>query len=112
MSRALLIVAMFALAGQACAGDAAKGKQIAEKGAGGPPCAACHGLDGATPAAPENPILAGQHADYIVRALMDYKSGRRSNPVMKAVVDQMKRQDMEDAAAWFSSQKSKLHFQR
>jgi cytochrome c553 len=112
MSRALLIAATLALAGHAYAGDAAKGKQISEKGAGGPPCASCHGLDGATPVAAENPILAGQHYDYIVRALMDYKSGKRSNGVMKVVVDQMKRQDMEDAAAWFSSQKSKLHFQR
>jgi cytochrome c553 len=111
MKRAILVVAL-ALAGQAYAGDTAKGKQISEKGAGGPPCSSCHGLDGSTPVAPENPILAGQHADYIVRALMDYKSGKRANPVMKAVVDQMKRQDMEDVAAWFSSQKSKLHFQR
>jgi cytochrome c553 len=107
-----MLVAALALAGQACAGDAAKGKQIAEKGAGGPPCATCHGLDGAKPAAPENPILAGQHADYIVRALMDYKSGKRANPVMKGIAEPLKRSDMEDVAAWFSSQKSNLHFQR
>ena len=108
----VLLVAVLTLAGQAYGGDAAKGKQIAEKGAGGPPCAACHGADGATPVAPENPILAGQHADYIVRALMDYKSGKRSNPVMKAIADPLKRSDIDDVAAWFSSQKSKLHFQR
>ena len=112
MKRAILVAAVLALAGAAHAGDTAKGKQISEKGAGGPPCAACHGLDGAKPIAPENPILAGQHADYIVRALMDYKSGKRSNPVMKGIADQLKRQDMEDVAAWFSSQKSSLHFQR
>ena len=110
--RAILIAAAMALAGTAHAGDAGRGKQIAEKGAGGPPCATCHGLDGAKPIAPENPILAGQHADYIVRALMDYKSGKRSNPVMKPIAEQLKRADMEDAAAWFSSQKSTLHFQR
>jgi len=110
--RGVILAAALALACQACAGDSVKGKQIAEKGAGGPPCATCHGLEGATPLAPENPILAGQHADYIVRALMDYKSGKRSNPVMKAIADPLKRSDMEDVAAWFSSQKSKLHFQR
>jgi len=112
MKRVPILLAALALAGQALAADPAKGKQIAEKGAGGPPCAACHGLDGAKPVAPENPILAGQHQDYIVRALMDYKSGKRANPVMKSIADTLKRSDMEDVAAWFSSQKSNLHFQR
>lgn len=88
-------------------GNAANGKAISEK-----VCAACHGVDGAKPVAPENPILAGQYSDYLVRALVDYKSGKRRNPVMKAMADPLKRQDIEDLAAWFSSQKSSLHFQR
>ena len=71
-----------------------------------------HGADGAKPAAPENPILAGQYPDYIVKALSDYQSGKRKNPVMKTFADQLKRQDMQDVAAWFSSQPSVLHFQR
>jgi cytochrome c553 len=75
-------------------------------------CAACHGAEGAKPTAPEQPILAGQHYDYLVKALSDYKSGKRSNPVMKAFADQLTRQEMEDLATWFSSQKSNLHFQR
>lgn len=101
-------VSFLSLAGNACAGgNAANGKALSEK-----VCAACHGLDGAKPVAPENPILAGQYADYIVKALSDYKTGKRKNAVMKAMSDPLKKQDIEDLAAWFSSQKSALYFQR
>jgi len=72
-----------ALCGNAgAAGNAANGKAISEK-----VCAACHGVDGAKPIAPENPILAGQYRDYLVKALSDYKSGKRANPIMKAFAD-------------------------
>ena len=107
--RSLIIsAALLALGGNADAGgNAANGKAIAEK-----VCAACHGADGAKPVAPENPILAGQYNDYIVKALSDYKSGKRANPIMKAFADPLKKKDIEDLASWFSSQKSSLHFQR
>ena len=75
-------------------------------------CAACHGADGNKPSAPDQPILAGQHYDYLVRALTDYKIGRRNNPIMKGFAAQLSNQDIEDLAAWFASQKSSLHDQR
>ena len=75
-------------------------------------CAACHGPDGKKPSAPDQPILAGQHYDYLVRALTDYKIGRRTNPIMKGFAGQLSKQDIEDLAAWFSSQQSSLHDQR
>jgi len=75
-------------------------------------CAACHGPEGNKPSAPDQPILAGQHYDYLVRALTDYKIGRRTNPIMKGFAGQLSKQDIEDLAAWFSSQKSNLHDQR
>ena len=75
-------------------------------------CAACHGADGAKPVAPDQPILAGQYYDYLVKALTDYKSGKRANPIMKAFADPLSKKEMEDLAAWFSSQKSSLYFQR
>ena len=75
-------------------------------------CAACHGPDGNKPSAADQPILAGQHYDYLVRALTDYKIGRRTNPIMKGFAGQLSKQDIEDLAAWFSSQKSSLHDQR
>jgi cytochrome c553 len=75
-------------------------------------CAACHGADGAKPSAPDQPILAGQHYDYLVRALSHYKSGKRANPIMKVFAATLSKQDIEDLSAWFASQKSSLHFQR
>jgi cytochrome c553 len=104
----LALAAAFALCGNAWAGgNAANGKVISEK-----VCGACHGVDGAKPVAPENPILAGQYADYIEKALSDYKTGKRANPVMKAFAEQLKKKDIDDLAAWFASQTSSLHFQR
>ncbi len=75
-------------------------------------CAACHGPDGNKPSAPDQPILAGQHYDYLVKALADYKSGKRNNPMMKAFAGQLSKEDMEDLAAWFSSQPSSLAAKR
>jgi cytochrome c553 len=98
-----LVVSGSALAG----GNAERGKAKAAQ-----VCAACHGADGAKPVAPENPILAGQYADYLAKALADYKSGKRANPVMKGFAEPLGKQEIEDLAAWFASQKSGLHFQR
>ena len=108
MKRAFFAILALMLAGTVHAkGNAEKGKAKAAQ-----VCAACHGADGAKPVAPENPILAGQYPDYLVKALSDYKSGKRANPIMKAFADQLSKQDIEDLAAWFSTQKSDLHFQR
>jgi cytochrome c553 len=108
MIRLLAIVVALALAGTVqAAGNAAAGKSKAAQ-----VCAACHGPEGNKPAAPENPVLAGQHQDYLVKALKDYKSGKRNNAVMKGFAATLSSQDIEDLAAWFASQKSNLHFQR
>jgi cytochrome c553 len=113
--RALLIaIAGLALCGPAAAaGDAAKGKAMAEKKINNQACADCHGATGDAPKEKDQPILAGQYADYLVKALSDYKSGKRVNAVMNGVAKELSRQDIENLAAWFAGQKSqKLHFQR
>mgnify|MGYP001558600795 CR=1 FL=1 len=108
MRAALFFLLAAVLAGNSYArGDAEKGKAKAAQ-----VCAACHGADGAKPVAPENPILAGQHYDYLVKALSDYKSGKRANAIMKAFADPLSKKEIEDLSAWFAIQKSKLHFQR
>jgi len=109
MKRALTIAALAALvaAPAAWAGDAEKGKAKAAQ-----VCAACHGPDGNKPSAPDQPILAGQYEDYLIQALHAYKSGKRANPIMKGFASTLSDQDIEDVAAWFSSQTSKLHSQR
>ena len=90
----------------------AKGNAKAGEAKAAQVCAACHGPDGNKPSDPTQPILAGQHYDYLVRALTDYKIGRRSNPIMKGFAAQLSKKDIEDLAAWFASQKSSLHDQR
>jgi len=108
MRRLFVLLLSFNFAGTAwAAGNAEKGKEKAAQ-----VCAACHGAEGNKPSAPDQPILAGQYPDYLVKALSDYKSGKRSNPVMKAFAGQLSKQEMEDVAAWFSIQQSNLHFQR
>jgi cytochrome c553 len=108
MRRLFVLLLSFAVAGAAWAGgNAEKGKEKAAQ-----VCAACHGAEGNKPSAPDQPILAGQYPDYMVKALSDYKSGKRSNPIMKAFAGQLTKQEMEDVAAWFSIQQSTLHFQR
>jgi cytochrome c553 len=102
-----VLAAFFVSTAADAKGNAEKGKAKAAE-----ICAACHGADGAKPIAPDQPILAGQYPDYLVKALSDYKSGKRANPIMKAFAGQLSRQEMEDLAAWFSTQKSSLHFQR
>ena len=66
-------------------------------------CMACHGTDG-NAAITIYPKLAGQHADYIVKQLVEFKSGARKNPIMAGMVAGLSLQDMEDLAAYFASQ--------
>ena len=66
-------------------------------------CAACHGADGNSPT-PAFPRIAGQHPDYLLQALFDYKAGKRKNPIMAAQVEALSKQDMSDLAAWFGAQ--------
>lgn len=78
-------------------GDATRGKALTAV------CATCHGPDGNS-VIPANPRLAGQHATYLGNALKDYKSGRRSNAVMTAMVATLSEQDIQDVAAYYAAQ--------
>ncbi|HET8706658.1 MAG TPA: c-type cytochrome [Pseudomonadales bacterium] len=69
-------------------------------------CAGCHGADGNSPT-PMFPKLAGQNARYISKQLNDIKKGARSVPVMAGIAAGLSDQDIEDVAAYFSSQKMK-----
>lgn len=95
----VLVLALAAIgASGAHAGDAAEGEKKAAT------CAACHGADGVSQI-PSNPILAGQYPSYLERALKDYRSGSRQSAIMAGFASQLSDQDIEDLAAWFSSQK-------
>ena len=70
-------------------------------------CAACHATDGNS-VSPANPVLAGQHADYIAKQLADYKNNKdRKNPVMFGMASPLSPQDMKNLGAYFESQKPK-----
>jgi len=67
-------------------------------------CVACHGPDGNSPV-PDFPRIAGQHYDYLVKALKDYKSGARKSPIMAPLVANLTQRDIEDLAEYYSSQR-------
>ncbi len=83
--------------GPALAANPAAGKEKSKV------CAACHGPDGNS-ATPDFPRLAGQHYDYLVKALSDYKSGERKNAIMAPTATNLSQRDIEDLAAFFSRQ--------
>jgi cytochrome c553 len=71
-------------------------------------CAACHGIDGASPTTPDYPKLAGQYPDYLSKALRDYKTGARKNPIMAGFAQGLTEKDIENVAQYFATQPSNL----
>ena len=69
-------------------------------------CSACHASDGNS-ATPANPILAGQHAEYIAKQLANFKSGERKNPVMLGMASTLSPDDMKKLGEYFQQQKAK-----
>jgi len=84
--------------------DLAKGQAIATQ-----VCAACHSADGSR-GLPANPILQGQHPEYLVKQLHDFKSGLRNNAIMKGFAATLSDQDMRDVAAFYASKTAKEGF--
>ncbi|MCW8093450.1 c-type cytochrome [Alteromonas sp. ASW11-130] len=103
----LLIGMTFMLSGAAFAkGDAAAGKEKAAT------CAACHGPDGNS-VIEANPKLAGQHPNYLVKQLQEFKLASqtggeegRNSAVMNSMAAPLSLQDMEDIAAYYSNQEA------
>ncbi len=74
-----------------------------------PVCASCHGADGNS-GSPENPKLAGQHPEYLLKQLQEFKSGKRKNAIMQGFASTLSDEDMRNIAAWASQQKAKPGF--
>ncbi len=83
--------------------DAAKGQQLATT------CLACHTADGSR-GAPANPILQGQHPEYLVKQLSEFKSGKRKSAVMMGMATTLSDEDMKHLAAFYGSKKAKTGF--
>lgn len=73
-------------------------------------CAACHNPDGNS-AAPTFPKIAGQHYDYIVKQLNNFKvqpgaaAAERENGQMLGFASMLTDEQIRDVAAYFASQK-------
>ena len=91
------VVSACAFAGAVQAGNPEAGKEKSRT------CAACHGPDGNSAAA-DFPKLAGQHYDYLLKTLKDYKTGLRKNAIMAPLVANLNQRDFEDLAAFYSHQ--------
>lgn len=65
-------------------------------------CQVCHG-NGGQSTNPTYPVLAGQHARYLVKQLKAFRSGTRKDPIMNGMAAPLSDQDMEDVATFFES---------
>ena len=84
--------------------DVAKGQELSTN-----VCAACHTSDGSR-GSPANPILQGQHPEYIAKQLADFKSGKRDNPIMKGMAGPLSEDDMKNVAAFYAGKQAKPGF--
>jgi cytochrome c553 len=80
--------------------DPAKGLALAQV------CVACHVADGGR-GSPANPILQGQHPEYLVKQLQEFKSGKRKNAVMMGFASGLSDEDMRHIAAFYASKAAK-----
>lgn len=111
-AHALLFVAVAVQAQQAAPSktvkaDPARGQQIVEA-----VCGACHGVDGNS-VINTNPKLAGQHAEYLYKQLVDYSKpdnakDARVNAIMKGFASALEDADKRHIAAYLNTQKPKL----
>ena len=72
-------------------------------------CAACHTNDGSR-GSPANPIIQGQHPEYIVKQLEEFKDGKRTNPIMSGMAAPLSDADMKNVAAFYASKTAKPGF--
>lgn len=100
------------LKAEAGSGDkaSAKAEKMAEEGDGKriiPPCFACHGANGQGEKM-DIPALKGQKADYLVKTLLEYKTGGRHNDVysrMRLIAQQLNEMEIKDLAQYYQQMK-------
>jgi cytochrome c553 len=72
-------------------------------------CVACHAADGNS-MIPENPKLAQQHPEYLVKQLEEFKSGKRASAIMQGFASMLSDEDMKNIAWWVASKPAKEGF--
>ena len=105
--RATVALLLFAFAAPAFAagvkGDAVAGQEKSKT------CASCHGPTGNESLDDTYPRLAGQYPEYLAKALRDYRSGERKNPIMAGFAAALTDEDINDLSAFYASQEGDLH---
>lgn len=97
MRRVFLCLATIVVAAEpSAAADLVRGKKVMAM------CQVCHGKTGIAPLA-EAPNLAGQKETYLVKALMDFKTGARQNEQMAVVASGLEDADIANVAAYYAS---------
>lgn len=89
--------------------DPAKGEALYTNGdaaRGLPACISCHGAGGASTIA-QNPKLAGQHAAYIYKQLLNFKGPDRKQVVMTTYASMLNDEEMKNIAAYLDKQPAK-----
>ena len=105
MTKTLVLVAACSLATTAFGTETVSPEQIKAKAA---TCAACHGPDGNAGISAQYPRLAGQYHDYLARALHEYKSGDRKNPIMAGMAGTLSDAEIDGLSRYFGALPGKL----
>ena len=99
MKKILLVVSLLSGFNIAVADDIAAGEALYNSRG----CVGCHGAKGNS-MIPMNPILQGQHAQYLISALNAYKSGTRNNPVMQGMIATLNDDQIKKISAYLAAQ--------
>ncbi len=90
--------------------SSAKAEKMVEQGDGKriiPPCFVCHGANGQGEKM-DIPALAGQRDDYMVKTLLEYKTGQRHNDVysrMRLIAQQLSETEIKELGQYYQQQK-------
>ena len=99
----ILLAAIACVPIYAQADDAAKAIAMQGNKHGATACQTCHGMDGGGTAASGFPRLAGLDAGYIEQQLLNFRSGKRSNPVMQPIAAALSKKEIPLIAAYYAA---------
>lgn len=105
MKHLTCLLALLSISLSAQAGDASKGAEALKKNN----CASCHGDNYSKSTDVSIPKLAGQHQDYLVQALRQYRAGdnktaalARNNAIMTGTAKKLSDADINNIAAYLA----------
>jgi cytochrome c553 len=95
---AIVVCSLSVLLSGAAYADAAAGQSAyAAKG-----CIGCHGAGGQS-VVPTNPVLKGRDAAFIMKSLIDFRSGARQNPIMNSMAAGLSDADIKNLSDYIGS---------